>query len=409
MIFDTSQRQRIASGLRPYVGSLDIEQLVEKHGSPFFLLDAAIIRQRYQQLQQALPGVRHYYAMKALSHRAVLRAIKDCDGYLDVATPGEIAIAQSVGFSMERIFHTHPVKKPSEIASAIKAGIKRFVVDNSDELAKFEAYGHSVELMVRLSHRDPDASLDLSYKFGADQQLATSLVSQAIQQGNVVVGFCIHIGSQIHNPGAYADALQQTIDLVDELESTQNLHITHIDIGGGFPVEYRQEVASIAHIAESVMPIITANANRFEFSAEPGRYVAAPAMLAISSVVGKARRNDTQWYYIDDGVYGAYANNIFEGIIPHMFSLKELYGMPTGPAESVVVAGPTCDSIDVILESYPLPSMGIGDILLSPMMGAYSSVLATTFNSIPLTNIVVIGVQPDGLPTFDTDKKPAYS
>lgn len=389
-MFDKDLRELVRKNLQTYIQTVPIESIIAEHGSPLLILDTTIFKQQYQKLQQQLPGVQHHYALKAFSHPAVIQAIKDHDGYLDVATDGEIDEARAVGFAMERCIHTHPIKKPSEIAYAYQAGIRRFVVDNSNEAGKFKDYGADVELMIRLDHSDPEASLNLSYKFGADSAAAKRLASQIQAQGNTLLGLCMHPGSQIHNPAIYGPAITKTVELIDEIEAELDIKLAVLDIGGGFPVQYRQTVPGLEDLVQNIMPILRPLQERFTVLAEPGRFVAAPAMLLISSVVGTSQRHGEDWYYLDDGVYGSFSNQIFEGLLPHIFALKELNSNQILDYTPSTLAGPTCDSIDIIAKHYPLPALAVGDVLISPMMGAYSSVTATSFNSIPKTAIHVL-------------------
>jgi ornithine decarboxylase len=164
-----------------------------------------------------------------------------------------------------------------------------------------------------------------------------------------------------------------------------------LDIGGGFPVEYRETVPALEEIAAKIRPLIEPLMDRLTIIAEPGRFVAAPASLLVTSVVGTNQRYEKPWYYLDDGLYGAYSICIYEGMKPHLFAHKELrVDIPAEELQRSVVAGPSCDSIDMVAEDYPLPKLDVGDLLISPMMGAYSTVSGTNFNGIPFTKIVAL-------------------
>ncbi len=121
--------------------------------------------------------------------------------------------------------------------------------------------------------------------------------------------------------------------------------------------------------------------------AEPGRFIAAPAMTCLTSVIGKAIRDDVPWYYLDDGVYNSFSGQIFDHAIYPKISVRK------GQTRPSVLAGPTCDSIDVISEDIELPELEIGDLIIAPMMGAYTSATATEFNSLPRTHIIAVNVE----------------
>ncbi len=125
--------------------------------------------------------------------------------------------------------------------------------------------------------------------------------------------------------------------------------------------------------------------------AEPGRFVVADCMTLLTSVVGTAARAGATWHYLDDGLYGSYSNVMTEDVHPPILALSELDGVDdqNPPLEAVTLASPTCDSVDVVAVDYPMPTLAVGDVVVSPMMGAYTSVTASRFNGIPATPIVV--------------------
>ncbi|WNG90434.1 hypothetical protein C6A87_022560 [Mycobacterium sp. ITM-2016-00317] len=127
---------------------------------------------------------------------------------------------------------------------------------------------------------------------------------------------------------------------------------------------------------------------QFELLAEPGRFLAADCMTLLTSVVGSAVRDGQLWHYLDDGLYGSYSNVMTEDVHPPVLAVGELTGADP-VLEPVTLAGPTCDSADVIARGYPMPALGVGDLLISPMMGAYTSVTASRFNGIGPTPVVM--------------------
>ena len=153
-----------AIDLRSELAAIDLPELVERHGTPLLLLDPARVVDQYRRLREVLPDVRPYYAVKALSHPAALAAVRDEGGFFDVASPGEVALVAALGVAPDRCIYTHPVKKPADVAAAVRSGIATFVFDNERELAKFAGLEDRVELLLRLEYRNPQALIDLSYK-----------------------------------------------------------------------------------------------------------------------------------------------------------------------------------------------------------------------------------------------------
>jgi ornithine decarboxylase len=382
-----SRRSKLRDDLR--ADAARFAALAERHGTPLLVLQPHLVARRYRQLTAALPGFHLHYAVKAAPHPVVLSTIAICGGGFDVATSAEVDLLQQLGLPMHRCIHTNPIKKPADIDHAYAAGIRTFVVENPCEAQKFAGRPADIELLVRLAFRNPAAKSDLSSKFGADPADAELLVKHVIAAGVQFAGFSFHIGSQSSSAQPFDAALRDTLDLVTHLHESLGVRTRVIDIGGGFPVAYRESVPTIDVIADVIADALGPARDDFTLLAEPGRYLAADCMTLLTSVVGTAERDAQMWHYLDDGVYGSYSNVMTEDVHPPILALREL----TADAvtnEAVTLAGPTCDSADVIARDYPMPSLDVGDIVVSPMMGAYTAVTSSRFNGIPATPIVMV-------------------
>ena len=155
------------------------------------------------------------------------------------------------------------------------------------------------------------------------------------------------------------------------------------------PVSYRDDMPTIDMIAEVVDDVLGSARDDFTLLAEPGRFLVAESMTLLTSVVGSAVRDGQLWHYLDDGLYGSYSNVMTENVHPPILALRELANPDVSSFEPVTLAGPTCDSADVIARDYPMPSLDVGDIVVSPMMGAYTTVTSSRFNGIAATPIVM--------------------
>jgi ornithine decarboxylase len=363
-------------------------QLADKHGTPLLVLEPHLVARRLRELREALPDFGVHYAVKALPHPIVLSTIAICGGGFDVATRGEIDLLQHLGLPMHRCIHTNPIKKPADIDHAYAAGIRTFVVENACEAEKFTGLPPDIELLVRLAFCNPTAKSDLSRKFGVEPKEAELLVKHVLAAGVRFAGLSFHVGSQGTSAEPYRHALRQTLELVAHLQQSVGVQTRMIDIGGGFPVGYREAAPSIRDIGMIVDDVLGESRREFTLLAEPGRFLVADCMTLLTSVVGTAVRDGQTWHYLDDGLYGSYSNVMTEDVHPPILALSELDA--TEPAlEPVTLAGPTCDSADVIARGYPMPTVGIGDVLMSPMMGAYTTVTASGFNGIASTPIVM--------------------
>ncbi|HEY4016860.1 MAG TPA: type III PLP-dependent enzyme [Polyangiaceae bacterium] len=363
--------------------------LVREHGSPLMVLDCHRVRAQYRRLAAALPGVDLYFAIKALPHLAVIATLDEEGSFFDFSTLGEVALLKTLGIPAERTIHTHPIKRERDIRESMNYGCTTFVVDNAAELDKFVEHAGRVSLFLRVGFRSADAQVDLAKKFGCAVEDALTLLRTARELGVAITGLTFHVGSQCGSPRAFVEAIHGCMELVDQAQHDGLADIRALDIGGGFPVAYAAEAPSPPSIEAFCAPICAALERvppSIRVAAEPGRFLVAPAMNAIATVIGKARRGNAFWYYLDDGVYGSFNGRVYDPTV--RYPLQPI-AQNAGSHRASVLAGPTCDSIDVIAEDVRLPELQIGDLLVGTLMGAYTMGSASEFNSIPRTKVVV--------------------
>ena len=361
----------------------DIRAQVARHGTPLLLIDCDMIRRQYRALHDALPGVTLCYALKPLPHAAVVAELRDLGAAFDVATTGEIRLVGKEGVPPERCIHTHPIKTDRDIRAALRFGIRTFVVDNPDELRKFQRHRARAEILIRLSFRDPSAVVDLSRKFGCEPAAVPTMLELARSLGVRVRGLSFHVGSQVASAAKYVEAIAACREIIERAAENGLADLDTLDIGGGFPVPYHGETTPIGQFCRPIRQALKKLPRKMRLLAEPGRFIAAPSGTAVAAVVGRAQREGRWWYYLDDGLYGSYSGQLFDHVKYPIECLDR-----NGTAHPCVLAGPTCDSIDVIREDIPLPELQIGDLLVGRMMGAYTQATATDFNFIPRAKIV---------------------
>ncbi|MBC8520157.1 MAG: type III PLP-dependent enzyme [Gammaproteobacteria bacterium] len=359
-------------------------QLVTRYGSPLFVVDEAQLRRQVRQLSAALPGVELFYAIKALPRAEVIAALVSEGVGLDIASSGEVALARQSGLSPRATIHTHPIKKDSEIRAALRYGTTTFVVDNREELRKFRRYHNRVGLLIRIRFQGKSAVVDLSSKFGCSPEEAVELLQLARRKGIRIKGFSFHVGSQSGQPDSHVAAIETTHALMERAWAMGFNEINLLDMGGGFPVEYRHAVPEIEDFCAPIRQALDKLPQRVRKVAEPGRYLVAPAVSVITSVVGKSERDGRPWYYLDDGVYGSWSGKLFDHADYPVEVFRE------GPHRESVLAGPTCDSIDVVEQAIELPKMELGDLVVGHQMGAYTAASATDFNALSRAKIVVV-------------------
>ncbi|EKO3957568.1 type III PLP-dependent enzyme [Vibrio fluvialis] len=361
-----------------------IESSVEQFGAPLLMLDCDIIRQQYRALSAALPNVTLHFALKPLPHPVVVRTLLQEGASFDLATTGEVELVAQEGVPAERTIHTHPIKRDADIRDALAYGCNVFVVDNLNELAKFKAYRDDVELLVRLSFRNSEAFADLSKKFGCSAEQALTIIEMAKEWNIRIKGLSFHVGSQTTNPQKYVEAIHTCKEVMEQVVERGLPALSTLDIGGGFPVNYTKQVMPIDQFCVPINEALAELPETVQVIAEPGRFIVAQSMMSVASVMGQAERDGQTWYYLDDGVYGSFSGLIFDDAQYPLVTLKQ-----EGEYAPSVLAGPTCDSIDVIAENILLPKLDNGDLIIGRMMGAYTSATATDFNFFKRAQTVV--------------------
>ena len=368
---------------------LDYRELIATYGSPLLVLDQAAVRKQYRSLVNALPGVRMHYALKPLPHSAVVATLKAEGCGFDLATNGEVDVMLENQITPDDCIHTHPIKRDSDIRYALEYGCKVFVFDNPVELDKFIPYQDKAQLLLRVSFPNPETKVDLSKKFGCTPEAALPLLRKAKSMGLNVIGLSFHVGSQVPNARRHVEAITSCNQIIRDA-AAEGITLQVLDIGGGFPVNYGADDTdfNIYDFCAPIREALSQTPEGIRKLAEPGRFVCAPCMTSVASVMGKAERFGRTWYYLDEGLYGSYSGQLFDHI-----NYPKSAPYAVGEAKPAVLAGPTCDSIDVIADDIDLPDMNVGDVIIGKMMGAYTWASATEFNFFRKASILVVDSQ----------------
>ncbi len=371
---------------RPVLSFNEARTLGERHGTPLLVVSRSRVVQNYWTMKNNLPGVEMFYAAKANPDRHILQALCEQGSSVDVCSYGELRAALDAGFTPDRMIHTHPCKTEQNLLDCYREGLRWFVYDNEYELDKIASLTPDVNLILRLAMSANSSMINLSAKFGADPNEAIDLMLAARRRGLNVKAFSFHVGSQCLNPSDYRLALQRVRRLWDDATSL-GFELEMLDIGGGFPAPYRgDELMTLEDFCQNVSRGLTETFGdlNIRLAAEPGRGLSAESVTLITRVLGKNVRGGRTWYIIDDGLYGSFSGKVFdhtdfELIADNPFDL---------PLQPCVVAGPTCDSSDVVSKDQMLPDLQIGDILIVPTMGAYTNASACPFNGLPVATSI---------------------
>ena len=359
------------------------QKLVSQHGTPTLFLSKNRIQEGYRALRYALPGVEHFYAVKSNADPQIIKwlAAEGCS--FDVCTNGEIDILKECGIGPGICLHTHPIKRENDIRYALDFGIKLFVADNEFELEKLVPFKDQAQVLIRMSIQNPGCLDNLSQKFGVTPAHTFALIAKAHKMGLTVKGISFHAGSQNENQLKYIEALEYCRDICRKA-ALSGIALEIIDIGGGFPINYLTNVSPIQQFCQPINEYLERYFSNYRIIAEPGRFISGPSMVLATKVMGKSKRSGVWWYYLDEGVYGSFSGKMYDHADYPLFTSR------TGPKHNSVLAGPTCDSIDVLYENIALPELQIGDVLLFESMGSYTTASASNFNGFPKAKIVCV-------------------
>lgn len=363
-------------------------ELGERHPTPLLVVSQSKLVETYRTMRDHLPGVELFYAAKANPNPHVLRTLFEQGCSVDVCSHGELLAAKEAGFSASQMLHTHPCKTRQNLLDCYNEGVRWFVYDNASELDKIQQLTPDVHLLLRLAMSADSSMINLSAKFGAAASEAIEMLLAARHRGLDVRGFSFHLGSQCLDPDDYRVVLERVRRIWDEAAAL-GFELEVLDIGGGFPAPYRDnQMMSLASYCDSVaaglqevfgdLPI--------RLIAEPGRGLVAECMTLVTRVLGKNVRGGLVWYIIDDGLYGSFSGKVFDHVDYNVIA-ENPFNLPTYPC---VIAGPTCDSSDVVSRDQMLPDLQVGDLLLVPTMGAYAGASACPFNGLPVAGSVLI-------------------
>jgi ornithine decarboxylase len=380
---DADEPLELDPALDPFAHE-SVKHLVSRYGSPLFVIDVERVRRQYRRLAAALPGVDLHYALKPLPHSSVVNALNAEGACFDLATNGEVELVRRLKVAPERCIHTHPIKRDTDIRTALAYGVNRFVIDNPDELRKFVKYRNRSSLLVRVSFSSPDARCDLSRKFGCGPEAVADLFRLAAELRIKIDGLSFHVGSQAAGPAMFVEAITRCGELM-RFAAQAGYAADILDIGGGFPVDYRERSMPIEEFCAPIRAALSELPPNVRIIAEPGRYISAPAAISVTSVMGRAQRDSRWWYYLDDGLYGSYSGQIYDHATYPVEAL-----VPAGEMHPSVLAGPTCDSIDVINEHLDLPKLDVGDLVVGRAMGAYTWASASEFNFFPRATVLAL-------------------
>jgi ornithine decarboxylase len=353
---------------------------------PVLVVDLDVVRDNYNAFARALPDSRVFYAVKANPAPEVLSLLASLGSCFDTASVAEIEMVLAAGATPDRISYGNTIKKERDIARAFALGVRLFAVDCKAEVEKVARAAPEAKVFCRILCDGAGAEWPLSRKFGCEPSMAADVLEHAHRLGLNAYGISFHVGSQQRNQHAWDRALAQAAAVFREC-GERGINLAMVNLGGGFPTKYLKNVPTVRTYGSAIFRALRKHfGNRIpETIIEPGRGMVGNAGVIETEVVlvsKKSEEDEVRWVYLDIGKFGGLAETMDEAIRYPIRTPRD-----GGDMAPCILAGPTCDSADVLYEKqpYPLPvSLEIGDKLLIEGTGAYTSTYSSVaFNGFP--------------------------
>src|SRR5262245_46031635 len=364
-----------------------MKAFADKQETPFVVIDKQTIADSYDQLVSCFPFAKIYYAVKANPASEITELLRDKGSNFDIASIYELDKVMKTGVGPERISYGNTIKKARDIRYFFEKGVRLFATDSEADLRNIAKAAPGAKVYVRiLTEGSTSADWPLSRKFGCNPDMALDLLILAKQLGLVPYGVSFHVGSQQRDIDVWDAAIAKVKVIFERLKEEDGITLQMINMGGGFPANYIQRTNSLETYAEEIIRFLKEDFGDElpEIILEPGRSLIANAGILVSEVVLVARKSRTaveRWIYTDVGKFSGLIETMDEAIKFPIWVEKK------GEMEEVVIAGPTCDSADIMYENYKygLPlNLAAEDRLYWLSTGAYTtSYSAVEFNGFP--------------------------
>jgi len=367
--------------------SLDFEHvraaLSKSYSKPFLLLDSNIIRDKTHRFKAAMPRVHPHYAVKANPDPRVLKTLIQENVNFEIASVSELDLLISLGVPAEEIYYSNPMKSRAYLEYASSKGVEWYALDSIEELRKIVSIKPDAKMYLRIDTPNIGSDWPLAGKFGTHISDINEIITEAVRLKADLAGVTFHVGSQCRNPLNWQVGIERAKKVFISMRRV-GLSPRLLNIGGGYPVRYVKPIPSIEVIGEIVNAAIADLPEDIRIMAEPGRYLVSDSAYFVCRVVGTATRSGKRWMYWDAGMFG--------GVIEITEGLR--YGILTdrkGQSIPWTIAGPTCDSVDILMRDEMLPAdIQEGDFIYIPNAGAYTTAYASNFNGFPLPDVVVL-------------------
>ncbi|MDH4230063.1 MAG: type III PLP-dependent enzyme [Nitrospirota bacterium] len=351
--------------------------------TPYLLCDIDIVELKVQRLRDALPGVTPYYAMKANPDVRVIERLKSLGVHFEVASIHELEMLANCGVDPREVIFSNPIKPLEAIRRAWEMGVTTMAVDDLDEIAKIGRVSGDIRMYLRMETSNTGSDWPLTGKFGSSISEAMEIIDHCADRGLKLIGLTFHVGSQCRNLDNWHTGIEGAQLLFSRMRE-RGLAPSLLNMGGGFPIQHTRPIPTMAEIGHTVQKSLAGLDPGIQVIAEPGRYLVGDSCWMVTRVVGTATRKGRRWLYLDIGAFTGLAETL-EKFDYELLSDRE------GRLTPMTVAGPSCDTADVLFEEKMLPEdLEAGDFVYIPNAGAYTTAYASTFNGFPLPGMVLL-------------------
>lgn len=379
------------------LGGVALSEIAERVGTPAYIYNADVVRDRYRALDRAFAEVPHRicYAIKANSNLSLLRVLCDLGAGADIVSGGEMRRALKAGFPAERVVFSGVGKTSAELDAAVEAGIGHVHLESVEEMSELGQIAGRYSRRMRVGIRvNPDVTASThpfiatgqgGIKFGVPFDQVLDL-AQAIHrhQWLELDTIAMHLGSQLLDPSPYREGVEKLLGLIGRMRTAGIDTIRSMDIGGGLGIRYQNESPLDPRlVAESVVPLVKASG--LTIVLEPGRFLVGSAGILLTSVLSRKHSGGKDLVIVDAGMndlvrpshYGAY------------HAITEVDEQGRAPLRMDVV-GPVCETGDFLALDRELPGLERGDLLAVLGAGAYGFVMSSTYNTRPRPAEVIV-------------------
>ena len=357
--------------------------LKEGYTKPFLLVDSNLIRNKARRFKATMPLVHPHYAVKANPDPRVLRTMIEEGVGFEIASISELDLLLRLGVPAAEVYYSNPMKARAYLEYAASKGVEWYVLDSIEELRKIVSVKPDAKMYLRIDTPNIGSDWPLAGKFGTHATEIQPIINEAAKLKADLAGVTFHVGSQCRNPQNWRVGIERAKKVFADMRRV-GLTPRLLNIGGGYPVRHVKPIPSIEVIGEVVNAAIADLPKDIRIMAEPGRYLVSDTAYFVCRVVGTATRNGKRWMYWDAGMFGGVIE-VTEGLRYEILSDRTGHNIPWS------IAGPTCDSVDILMHDEMLPAdIQEGDFIYLPNAGAYTTAYASNFNGFPLPDVIVL-------------------